>query len=158
MKTNTSNNPFHEFTWRYVNVITQALTELERSIDYEMIRKYGQDIESLVRDYMTLLASRHNPKRYQHEVDRIADAFLDPDNKQYEITNALNNRDRQVVALWRYCKDNELLDSIASHLSRIYEHDRGYYDRLVSSLLPLMDRLITSKTPEFLSPEHTTQH
>ncbi len=148
---------FRDFVWRYVNIIAQAMNALGRKIDYEMIREYGQNIEPLVRDYMTMLAIKHDPDGYQLSVKRILSAFKDPDDKEHRISREMSNRDHSVVALWFYCKSNDLFDSIASGLSRTFEYDRGYYDKLVSSLLPLMDKLTSGKAAELLSPDYLDQ-
>ncbi|MBC8386284.1 MAG: type IV conjugative transfer system coupling protein TraD [Gammaproteobacteria bacterium] len=149
---------FKDFVWRYVNVIAQAMNGLGRKVDYEMIREYGQNIEPLVRDYMTMLAENHDPDGYQSKVQWIQEAFKDPDNKKYRIAREMNNRDHAVIALWHYCKEQEIFDSIASSLSRTFEYDRGYYDKLVSSLLPLMDKLTSGKVSELLSPDYLDQN
>ncbi len=148
---------FRDFTWRYVNVIAQAMNGLGRKIDYEMIKEYGQNIEPLVRDYMTMLAAKHDPDGYQTEVKDIEKRYADPDDKQYRIAREMTNRDRSVVALWQYCRDKGLFDTIASSLSRTFEYDRGYYDKLVSSLLPLMDKLTSGRISELLSPDYLDQ-
>lgn len=149
---------FKDFVWRYVNVIAQAMNGLGRKVDYEMIREYGQNIEPLVRDYMTMLAKKHDPEGYQAKVDWIQQAFKDPDNKKYRIAREMSNRDHAVIALWHYCKEEEIFDAIASSLSRTFEYDRGYYDKLVSSLLPLMDKLTSGKVSELLSPDYLDQN
>ncbi|MBT6454196.1 MAG: type IV conjugative transfer system coupling protein TraD [Gammaproteobacteria bacterium] len=148
---------FKDFVWRYVNVIAQAMSGLGRKVDYEMIREYGQNIEPLVRDYMSMLAEKHDPEGYQSKVQWIQEAFKDPDNKKYRIAREMSNRDHAVIALWHYCKEEEIFDSIASSLSRTFEYDRGYYDKLVSSLLPLMDKLTSGKVSELLSPDYLDQ-
>ena len=149
---------FKDFVWRYVNVIAQAMNGLGRKVDYEMIREYGQNIEPLVRDYMTMLAENHDPDGYLSKVEWIQEAFKDPDNKKYRIAREMSNRDHAVIALWHYCKEQEIFDSIASSLSRTFEYDRGYYDKLVSSLLPLMDKLTSGKVSELLSPDYLDQN
>jgi conjugative coupling factor TraD (TOL family) len=148
---------FKDFVWRYVNVIAQAMNGLGHKVDYEMIREYGQNIEPLVREYMTMLAEKHDPEGYQDKVKWIQEAFKDPDNKQYRIAREMSNRDHAVIAVWHYCKEENIFDSIASSLSRTFEYDRGYYDKLVSSLLPLMDKLTSGKVSELLSPDYLDQ-
>lgn len=145
---------FKDFTWRYVNVIAQAMNGLGKKVDYEMIKEYGQNIEPLVRDYFTMLAAKDDPDGYQAKVLAILDAMNDKNNSDYRVPKEMSNRDRSVVALWHYCTEHHLYDSIASSLSRTYEYDRGYYDKLVSSLLPLMDKLTSGKTAELLSPDY----
>jgi len=146
---------FREFVWRYVNVIAKAQTALGRKVDYEQIKDYGQDIEPLVRDYMTLMANNAYPDgRWKDEVEAILEAFRDSDNKDYRVPREMMSRDPTVVALLRFCKDKELFDSVADSLARTYEYDRGYFDKLVSSLLPLMEKLTTGACSDLLSPDY----
>jgi conjugative coupling factor TraD (TOL family) len=146
---------FREFVWRYVNVIAKALTALGRKSDYGMILEYGQDIEPLVRDYLTMLAKNADASgKWEQHVVAIKDAFEDSDNKEYRVSKEMASRDRYVVALLRYCKDKNILDGVARSLARTFEYDRGYFDKLVSSLLPLMEKLTTGKSAELLSPDY----
>lgn len=146
---------FREFVWRYVNVIAKAQTALGRKVDYEQIKDYGQDIEPLVRDYLTMLATRADPTgQWKNEVKLILDAFRDSDEKDYRVPREMLSRDHAVVALLRYCKDRDLYDSVAASLARTYEYDRGYFDKLVSSLLPLMEKLTTGPASGLLSPDY----
>jgi conjugative coupling factor TraD (TOL family) len=149
---------FREFVWRYVNVIAKALNSLGRKVDYEQILDFGQDIEPLVRDYMELLAQRDDPSgQWTTEVDYVLSCFEDGGNKEYRFTREQQGRDHKVIALMRYVKDKQLFDPVAKSLSRTYEYDRGYFDRLVSSLLPLMEKLTSGKCSELLSPDYLDQ-
>lgn len=150
---------FREFVWRYVNVIAKALTALGRKSDYNMILDYGQDIEPLVKDYLSMLAAAADPSgTWRDKVQDIKEAFDDSDNREYRVTKELASRDRYVVALLRYCKDEDIMDSVARSLARTFEYDRGYFDKLVSSLLPLMEKLTTGKSAELLSPDYLDQN
>jgi len=142
----------------YVNVIAKAQTALGRKVDYEQIKDYGQDIEPLVRDYMTLMANNADPSgSWRKEVEMILAAFSDSDCKDYRVPREMMSRDHSVVALLRYCKDKELYDSVAASLARTYEYDCGCFDKLVSSLLPLMEKLTTGQCAELLSPDYFDQ-
>jgi len=150
---------FREFVWRYVNVISKALTALGRKSDYGQILDFGQDIEPLVNDYMIMIANSHDPSgQWCDKVSFIKEAFEDSDNKDYRIPREMQARDRNIIAVTRYCKDNDLIDSIGKSLARTYEYDRGYFDKLVSSLLPLMEKLTTGKCAELLSPNYLDQN
>jgi conjugative coupling factor TraD (TOL family) len=149
---------FREFVWRYVNVISKALNALGRKVDYEQILDYGQDIEPLVRDYMELLAEKHDTSGlWQQKIDQILSFYYDSDNREYRFTKEQQGREHKVIALMRYVKDEGLFDPVAKSLARTYEYDRGYFDKLVSSLLPLMEKLTTGKCSELLSPDYLDQ-
>lgn len=146
---------FREFVWRYVNVIAKALQALSRKADYNQILAYGQDLEPLVKDYMEMLATKNDASgQWKDTVKYIEKAFNDSDNKEFRVPREMASRDRYVVALVRYCKDKELFDTVASSLSRTFEYDRGYFDKLVSSLLPLMEKLTTGDCAVLLSPDY----
>jgi len=146
---------FREFVWRYVNGISKALVGLGRKVDYVQMLNYGQDIEPLVNDYLSMLASKYDPsEHWKKQIEFIVDAFRDSDQRDYKLTKAQFDRDINVVALLRYCKDNKLMDDVSLSIVRTYEYERGYFDKLVSSLLPLMEKLTTGKCAELLSPDY----
>jgi conjugative coupling factor TraD (SXT/TOL subfamily) len=107
---------------------------------------------------MQLLAERDDPAgRWPQEVDHILKCYEDSDNREYRFTKEQAGRDHKVIALMRYVRDKGLFDPVAKSLARTYEYDRGYFDKLVSSLLPLMEKLTTGKCSELLSPDYLDQ-
>ncbi len=146
---------FREFVWRYVNGISKALVGLGRKVDYMQMLNYGQDIEPLVDDYLKMLAQKNDSSgNWRQQVELIVDSFRDSEQRDFKLTRAQLERDIRVVALMRFCKDNGLMDDVASSIVRTYEYERGYFDKLVSSLLPLMEKLTTGKCAELLSPDY----
>ena len=66
----------------------------------------------------------------------------------------LKGRSHEVIALLRYAKDNNLYDGVADGLRSAFEYDKKYFDKLVASLLPLMEKLVSGKIAELLAPNY----
>ena len=53
-----------------------------------------------------------------------------------------------------FVRENNLHDPIADGLASILSNDRSYFEKLVSSLYPLLEKLTTGKTAGILSPQY----
>lgn len=144
---------FREFVWRYVNVIAKACTALGIIVDYEKIKYYGEDLEPLVRDYMKYLVSKCDIPEASVEVDHYK-ACLERGDEGFKIPRHMKERDLTTMALVKYVKDKDLADYVAHSLIKTYEYDKVHFDKLVSSLLPLMEKLTTGKCAELVSPDY----
>ncbi|HFD80629.1 MAG TPA: type IV conjugative transfer system coupling protein TraD [Gammaproteobacteria bacterium] len=146
---------FREFVWRYVNVIAKALTALGKRPDYEQIKFYGEDIEPLVIDYLThwLESHDHGDENWRQTIDAYETNYANKEDG-FSKGRALADRSNRAMALYRYFTQNEINDFIAHSLIKTFEYERGYLDKLVGSLLPLMEKLCTGRASELLSPNY----
>lgn len=147
---------FREFVWRYVNVIAKTLTALGRRADYQQIKFYGEDIEPLFIDYMVHYLQSENHRNGQWAED-VADYVAKYDSREegFKPSRGMGEREAKTLALLRYFREHEIEDFIAHSLIKTIEYEKGYLDKLVGSLLPLMEKLCTGKTAELLSPDYT---
>jgi len=137
---------FREFVWRFVNVMARALVALGRKPDYEQIGRYAVNVEPLLVDY------------FEHWLDgepaaagwREAVASMAIDRKS--LDKGLQSRGVQAVALVEYAKQRNLYDPIAHALTSTLAYEKSYFDKLVASLLPLMEKLTTGRVASLLSP------
>ncbi len=53
-----------------------------------------------------------------------------------------------------FIRDNELRDPVADALRSILSNDRTYFEKLVSSLYPLLEKLTTGKIADLISPDY----
>lgn len=144
---------FKEFVWRFVNTISRTLVALGRTPDYEQIARYASDVDPLILDYYGDWLTRDGPPNWQDEVEKtIAEILGDKRNKAPARGPAL--RARAMVA---YARDAGLFDPVAHALGSITNYERSYFDKLVASLLPLMDKLTTGHVAELLSPDGSTE-
>ena len=145
---------FREFVWRYVNNIAKALTALGRKPTYELILYYGEDIEPLVVDYLTHYLERTNHRNgaWRETIERYIAGYEEKEDGFRR--GKMADRSDRALALYKYFRDFEITDPVAHSLLKTFEYERGYLDKLVGSLLPLMEKLCTGKTAELLSPDY----
>ncbi len=143
---------FREFVWRYVNVIAKAASALGRRIDYDMIMLYGQDIEPLLIDYLEfVLTQKIGNKDWQKPVQTVKTMYDEGDLKK---PRQMQDRSNLAHALIKYAKDMNVVNPVAAALLKTFEYDKSYFDKLVASLLPLMEKLTTGAVAELISPDY----
>lgn len=141
---------FREFAWRFTNMIAVALVKMGKRPDYKLITRYITHIEPLLTEYYRQWLPDVAPPDWEQQVQRIAETINERD-----LPFALKGRSPEVIALVRYVKDNGFYDAVADGLRSAFEYDKTYFDKIVASLLPLMEKLITGKTAALISPEYT---
>lgn len=147
---------FREFAWRFVNAVARALVALDRRPDYVQIRQHINNIESLFIEYATFSLNRWGDKNWADQVETIR---LNIDERNLPFN--MRGRKHHVVALWRYLTnlnpgENTAIDQdpVLDGLKMALTYDRTYFDKIVSSLGPLLDKLTTGQIAELLSPDY----
>ncbi|MCP4227778.1 MAG: conjugative coupling factor TraD, PFGI-1 class, partial [Actinomycetia bacterium] len=67
---------------------------------------------------------------------------------------ALRGRNRDAVAMVQYLQSLEVYDPVLEGLVSAFKYDRTYFDKIVSSVGPLMEKLTTGKVAELISPDY----
>ena len=138
---------FKEFVWRFVNVMARALVALGRKPDYEQINRYASNVEPLLVDYYEHWLDReHAAAGWRDEVESMA-----IDKKS--LDKGLQSRGFRAVTLVEYARRKQLYDPIAHALASTLNYEKSHFDKLVASLLPLMEKLTTGRTASLLSPD-----
>jgi conjugative coupling factor TraD (TOL family) len=147
---------FREFTWRYVNVMSKALTTLGKTITYETLLHYGADIDPLLREYLefvfrsnTATLENNGILNWKKAVDQIVE------NDDLKQDKATKDRDRRAWAMGQLYKTSGIADPVAGSLLKTFEYEKSFYDRLVASLFPLLEKLTSGPTAALLSPDYT---
>jgi len=140
---------FKEFAWRFVNIIARALVALGRRPDYQQVRRYINDIEPLFMEYAREHLRRHGKENWAAEVGEIADKI-----SERNLATALKGRDRDAIALMRYLQAQDLYDPVLDGLVSAFKYDKTYFDKIVSSVGPLMEKLTTGRIAELISPDY----
>ena len=140
---------FKEFAWRFVNIIARALVALGRRPDYHQVRRHINDIEPLFLEYARHHLSGYGPEGWARVVaERAANL------KDKNLTPALRGRNPEAVALMQYIQDNAIYDTVLDGLISAFKYDRTYFDKIVSSVGPMMEKLTTGKVAELISPDY----
>ncbi len=139
---------FKEFAWRFVNIIARALVSLGRRPDYTQVRRYINDIEPLFVEYARAHLAARGPAGWEAALAVAADQ-----TKEKNIPNALRGRNPKAIALVRYLQDLDLYDPVLDGLASAFKYDKTYFDKIVSSVGPLMEKLTTGRIAELISPD-----
>lgn len=147
---------FREFAWRYVNVISKALTALGKPITYDNILHFGSNIDPLLDDYLSLVFDLPASQTLlanagHHNWRKSVSALVESDRK---ADRAQATRDRRAWAMAEIYKDARVMDQVGGALLKTFEYEKSFYDKLVASLFPLLEKLTSGPTAELLSPNY----
>ena len=78
--------------------------------------------------------------------------------RERELPLALRGRSREVVALVELLRERALYDPVAEGLLSAVQYDRTYFDKIVASVLPLLEKLTTGRTAELIAPDYFDLH
>ncbi|WP_278439046.1 type IV conjugative transfer system coupling protein TraD [Pseudomonas oryzihabitans] len=139
---------FKEFAWRFVNIIARALVALGRRPDYLQIQQHVISIEGLFLEYAQKYFDEHDPKAWEKVIAIEA--------KVSEKTTPFNMRGRlpRVIAIDQYLNQTRVLDPVMDGLRSAVRYDKTYFDKIVASLLPLLEKLTTGRMAELIAPDY----
>lgn len=139
---------FKEFAWRFVNIIARALVALGQRPNYEKVRRYINDIEPLFIRYAKRLLLHQGQQGWQAEL-----AEMTTSAKGRNVPHAMRGRQPEAIALMLYLQASDIYEPVLDGLMSAFKYDRTYFDKIVSSVGPLLEKLTTGKISELLSPE-----
>ncbi len=140
---------FKEFAWRFVNIIARALVALNRRPDYQQVRRYINDIEPLFTEYAEAHLDAHGAEDWKEQVEELTSKI-----SERNLPAALRGRSKEAIALMRHLQTQDLYDPVLDGLVSAFKYDKTYFDKIVSSVGPLMEKLTTGKIAELISPDY----
>ncbi|CDH04861.1 putative plasmid transfer protein [Xenorhabdus bovienii str. oregonense] len=144
---------FREFAWRFVNIVARALVALGHRPDYQLITRYVNNISELYQRYATRVMEERQPEllaQINHSLSKLKEKDI-PRNMQGQ-PDALRLWAMEMTLSSEAGK--QLYDPILDGLRSAVRYDRTYFDKIVASLLPLLEKLTTGKIAELLSPDY----
>lgn len=141
---------FKEFVWRFVNVIAKTMEALSITPTYAEIYRCASNIDSLAEKYIKQWLDR-NDKGWEEKI-----LELSFDNKDAERAKK-QGRDPEAMKIAVYMTQEGHNDPLSAALATILSNDRSYFEKLVSSLYPLLEKLTTGKVSELISPDTTAK-
>ncbi|MJZ42553.1 conjugative coupling factor TraD, PFGI-1 class [Salmonella enterica subsp. enterica] len=145
---------FKEFAWRFVNIIARALVALGQRPDYSLILRYVNNISELYETYAERLLRQQAPELWQmvqNQLGILTENDL-PRTMQGQ-TNAVRIMAIEVALSGE--EGRKIYDPVLDGLRTAVRYDRTYFDKIVASLLPLLEKLTTGKTAALLSPDYS---
>ena len=139
---------FREFAWRFVNIIARALVALGRRPDYEQILAHVINIDALFVEYAQKYFAEHDARAWETIIK--IEGGIDRKNLSF----AMKDRPLRVVAIDQYVTQTRISDPVLDGLRSAVRYDKTYFDKIVASLLPLLEKLTTGRIAELLSPDY----
>lgn len=139
---------FREFAWRFVNIVARARHQLGYRPTYEQILADVINIDDLMVEYV------------QHSLPSEALAAISDieaskrGSEPPPTPRNLQGRDSRVIAIEIYLQRNKVDDAVLAGLRSAVRYDKTYFDKIVASLLPLLEKLTTGQTAKLLSPNY----
>ena len=141
---------FKQFSWRFSNGIARALVALGIRPSLPEIQRYVNNIEPLFLQYTKWWLDKEGPSDWEQQVTRLEGEVRDDKNLLF----AYKGRSHRAIALIQYLQTNNLYDPVADGLRSAIAYDRTFFDKLVASLLPLLEKLTTGRIAELLAPDY----
>jgi len=137
---------FKEFVWRYVNVIAKTMEALGIKPTYEALYRHATNIDLLTLQYLEAWLDRaHTGWRDELSVRGAPKEVAEQARK--------TGRSLQALSMLALIREKGWHDPIADALGSVLSNDRSYFEKLVSSLYPLLEKLTTGRINELLSPD-----
>lgn len=138
---------FREFVWRFTNIVSKAVVALGQRPDYRTILKHVNAIDELFVKYAEF---------YFEEDEEVLSVVL---AKETTVDTSrqmrhMQGRDKRLIAWDQYLMESGKGDDVLEGLRSAFKYEKSYFDKIVASLLPLLEKLTTGKTAELLSPDY----
>ncbi|EDQ3699318.1 type IV conjugative transfer system coupling protein TraD [Salmonella enterica subsp. enterica serovar Ouakam] len=144
---------FREFAWRFVNIIARALVALGERPDYTLIMRYVNNIADLYIRYAEKIIQAQLPA-LQTQIENNQQVLGEDDVPRNMQGQPDALRIWAIEVALSSEEGKKLYDPILDGLRSAVRYDRTYFDKIVASLLPLLEKLTTGKTAELLSPAY----
>lgn len=142
---------FKEFAWRFVNIIARALVALGRRPDYLQIQEHVISIEGIFLEYAQKYFAEHDPKGWE-QVIAIEGKLAKTDASKLPFN--MRGRPLRVIAVDQYLNQTRVMDPVMDGLRSAVRYDKTYFDKIVASLLPLLEKLTTGRMAELIAPDY----
>lgn len=139
---------FRDFVWRFVNVLTKIMEALSIKPDYVSIYQHAINVDDLAIRYFKQILHQNKPG-WEEE-------FGDFKLTKAEAARAdKTGRNLRAIMLSNYLAKHGLNNELCNAVNGILSNERSYFEKLVSSLYPLLEKLNSGKVAELISPEFT---
>ncbi len=138
---------FREFVWRFTNIVAKAVVALGMKPDYRTILTRVNNIDQLFVEYA---------EEYFADDEDMLSRVL---NKQSTVNvnkqmRHMQGRSERLIAWEEVLLETGLGDDVLEGLRSAFKYEKSYFDKIVASLLPLLEKLTTGKASALLSPDY----
>lgn len=142
---------FKEFAWRFTNIVAQAQVALGQVPTYEALLRDITDIEPLFLRYAEHVLAARGPEDWAMRVDAIVARI---EQKKYPVPRVLQDRSARMIALLDYLKEAQVDAAVLLGLATAVRYERSFFEKIVASLGPFLEKLTTGETGKLISPDY----
>ncbi|RMX08139.1 conjugative coupling factor TraD, PFGI-1 class [Corticibacter populi] len=148
---------FKEFSWRFTNIVAQAQVALGRIPTYETLLHDVTGIEPLFLEYVTWYYANQaiNHQRFVDFKDKIEVLKALAESKKLQgVDKTLQNRAPEVIAMAVWIRESKATDNVLLGLLGAVSYDRSFYEKIIASLGPFLEKLISGQVGKLISPDY----
>jgi len=142
---------FQAFSWRFLNIVARVLVMLGERPNYDNMLRSVTDIEPLFRRFAEYWLPRNAPEDWQSDVNAFEEEYAVEYKKNRKWAKYQSPR---TDALRHYVEGMESTDGVMHGLLGALRYDKTFYEKLVASLIPLLEKLTTGKLGALLAPDY----
>ena len=142
---------FKEFAWRFTNIVAQAQVALGQVPTYEALLRDITDIEPLFLRYAEHALNAQAPDSWAFDVDATVARI---EQRKFPVPRALQDRNPRLIAIVHYLKENPLADPVLQGLATAVRYERSFFEKIIASLGPFLEKLTTGETGKLISPDY----
>lgn len=148
---------FKEFSWRFTNIVAQAQVALGRVPTYESLLKDVTGIDGLFTDYSRMVFSKQASegklvdweKKLESIEDKLGDRKTSP-----PVPRAIQDRPPSLIAIFLLIKEAKMADTVLAGLASAFSYERSFYEKIIASLGPFLEKLTTGAVGKLISPDY----
>lgn len=148
---------FKEFSWRFTNIVAQAQVALGRIPTYETLLRDVTGIEPLFMDYAHMVfrsrAARGEFTNYQARLDAIQ-LLVQTKNPKISVEKSISTRSPDLIAMILWIKESRIIDNVLHGLVGAVSYDRSFYEKIIASLGPFLEKLTSGAVGKLISPDY----
>jgi conjugative coupling factor TraD (TOL family) len=146
---------FKEFSWRFTNIVAQAQVALGRIPTYSTLLRDVTGIEPLFMEYAHMVfrtrAERSEFTNYQQRLETIQGLV---ETKKIAVDRPISTRTPDVVAMIHWIKESRIVDNVLHGLVGAVSYDRSFYEKIIASLGPFLEKLTSGAVGQLISPDY----
>ncbi|MCL6483944.1 MAG: conjugative transfer system coupling protein TraD, partial [Janthinobacterium lividum] len=148
---------FKEFSWRFTNLVAQAHVALGQVPTYNGILRNITDIEPLFIAYAKLSLDRaEKAGRISGWENVVANCATEIAKKKIPVPRSLQDRQPTLAATIIVARkfQQKIEDSILDGLSTAVSYEKSFFEKIIASLGPFLEKLTTGAIGKLISPDY----
>ena len=146
---------FKEFSWRFTNIVAQAQVALGRIPTYETLLRDVTGIEPLFMEYAHMVYRSHAQRgQYTNYLERLETIEGLVQAKKIAVDRPISTRTPDVVAMIHWIKESRIADNVMHGLVGAVSYDRSFYEKIIASLGPFLEKLTSGAVGKLISPDY----